>query len=97
MHDPIAYSYDAALHCPGCARARFGRCAEHGQIACCVEDSEGNEPGVVAPWDELECGEACDDCHGELADACGDCKRCTPAKDADDCGAPDCAGCPYCL
>jgi hypothetical protein len=66
MHDPIAYAYEADLHCPPCARKRFGRCKEHDQIACCVADSEGNEPGVLAPWDEHEPGEVCGDCGTEL-------------------------------
>ena len=50
--DPIAYTYEADVHCPKCAEARFGICDDHGQIACCVEDREGNRPGVIAPWDE---------------------------------------------
>lgn len=60
MHDPIAYTYEADTHCPGCALQRFGRCAEHGQIACCVSDSEGNEPGAVAPWDEWHPATRCE-------------------------------------
>jgi hypothetical protein len=61
--DPIAYTYEADYHCPGCTEARFGVC-DCGFIACpgggpgCsvpplpIEDSEGNQVGVVAPWDE---------------------------------------------
>ena len=62
-HHPIAYTFEADYHCPDCTEARFGRCA-CGFIACpgggprCthpslpIEDNEGNEVGVVAPWDE---------------------------------------------
>lgn len=57
MHDPIAYTYEADHHCPGCTEARFGR-SEDGWIAGENEDGsypvdgEGNPVGVVAPWDE---------------------------------------------
>jgi hypothetical protein len=48
---PIAYTYDADTHCPACAEARFGRCAD-GFVACCTRDSEGNGPGAIFSWDE---------------------------------------------
>lgn len=48
-HDADAYIYDADYHCEDCALRRFGR-DEDGDIT--GEDSEGNEVGVVAPWDE---------------------------------------------
>lgn len=68
---PIAYTYEADTHCPECAEARFGTCEEHGQTACCVTDSEGNEPGAVFSWTEWQHGEpeharetlACGTCH----------------------------------
>lgn len=56
-YDPIAYTYDADYHCPGCAESRFGRDPVYGSIAItsagvpCL-DSEGNEVGAVAPWNE---------------------------------------------
>ena len=50
--DPIAYTYDADVHCSDCAMERFGQCIAHQSISCCVTDSEGNEPGAIAPWDE---------------------------------------------
>jgi hypothetical protein len=68
-HAPIGYAYDADIHCPNCAEQRFGRCAEHGQLACCVVDSEGNEPGAIAPWSEGPedgSGEYCGDCNYEI-------------------------------
>lgn len=65
MSDPIAYTYEASEHCPDCAEKRFGRCEEHQQIACCVEDDEGNEPGAVAPWDEWDRDMVCGTC-GEV-------------------------------
>lgn len=49
MHDPIAYTYDADVHCEGCSAARFGY-DRHGFITGI--DSEGNEVGAIAPWDE---------------------------------------------
>lgn len=63
MHAPIAYTYEADVHCPECAEARFGVCEEHGDVAHCVTDDEGNEPGAIAPWD---------DCDGEAL-VCGTC------------------------
>jgi hypothetical protein len=71
MHDPIAYTYEADHHCPGCAFARFGRDAD-GFVPEDATDGEGNPVGVVAPWDEwYEIGEgdqtlACADCGGEI-------------------------------
>ncbi len=47
-HEPIAYIYEADHHCEGCAEKRFGR-DEHGDIT--GVDNEGNEVGVIAPWD----------------------------------------------
>lgn len=48
-HEPIAYVYDADHHCPECAEERFGRDA-HGDIT--GTDGEGNEVGIIAPWDD---------------------------------------------
>lgn len=48
-HDPIAYTYEADTQCPECAEKRFGL-DESGFIT--GVDSEGNEVGVIAPWDE---------------------------------------------
>lgn len=75
-HQPIAYTYEADHHCPECAEARFGRCA-CGQVACwgdrdeCgdtkpAQDSEGNDVGAVAPWDECLCGMTCGTCGEEI-------------------------------
>lgn len=51
MYEPIAYTYEADHHCEGCALERFGR-HEHGDIT--GVDDEGNEVGIVAPWDEWQ-------------------------------------------
>ena len=64
-HDPIAYIYEADHHCEACALARFGR-DEHGDITGI--DGEGNEVGVVAPWDEWIQGEG-----GPETLGCGTC------------------------
>ncbi len=70
MQSPIAYTYEAAHHCPDCTARRFPACEEHGQLACCVVDSEGNEPGAIFSWDEVpDCGIYCDDCGREIAPA----------------------------
>lgn len=50
-YDPIAYIYEADVHCPSCAEARFGR-SDRGFIAEGSEDFEGNPVGIIAPWDE---------------------------------------------
>ena len=75
--DPIAYTYDADTHCPGCALAQFGRDAD-GWIT--GTDSESNDVGAIAPWDEWHVhgeGDApyvltCGTCGGEIARCDGD-------------------------
>lgn len=49
MYEPIAYTYNADVHCTDCAEKAFGR-DEHGEIT--GSDSEDNEVGVISPWDE---------------------------------------------
>lgn len=68
---PEAYTYDADTHCPECAEYRFGRCTQHNAIACCVEDSEGNEPGAIFSWDEWDGCLCCGDCGEHIRDAQG--------------------------
>lgn len=74
MSEPIAYTYEADVYCPRCAAQRFGRGAdgfigtdEHGDI---MRDGEGNEIGVIAPWDldtdDAENGLYCGDCLCEI-------------------------------
>lgn len=76
-HDPIAYTYEADVHCPDCAMERFPACMLTGDIACgaliCrhppAEDSEGNEPGAVFPWDEIDAGGLfCGDCLTQIVE-----------------------------
>lgn len=70
-YDPIAYTYEADHHCPGCAFERFGQ-DEHGFVPETAKDGEGNPVGVIAPWDEWQQfdGErevlACGDCGGVI-------------------------------
>jgi hypothetical protein len=99
--DPVAYAYDAALHCPECARERFGTCPD-GWIACPdhgAEDRESNAPGAVFPWDSMPCHSACADCGeplpgSECADGgqcCDDCPGCTSGRVSPPFGTcPDC-------
>ena len=75
-YDPIAYTYDADHHCESCALARFGR-DERGDIV--GTDSEGNEIGAVAPWDEWWTGDnyecevmCCGDCDDVITRTCAD-------------------------
>lgn len=76
MHSPIAYTYDADTHCPDCAETRFGICAAHSQTACCVADSEGNEPGAIFNWDTGDWDNrparnvlACGTCHDTIEES----------------------------
>jgi len=69
---PIAYTFEADTHCPGCTAKRFGTDAE-GFIPEDARDNEGNPVGAIAPWDEWhEPGEelpqvlACSTCGGEI-------------------------------
>lgn len=67
----IAYTYDAAMHCPKCTLRQFtiGRltlahpCAndEHG-VPYDLLDREGNEVRPVFITDEIDSCETCDDC-----------------------------------
>lgn len=49
--DPIAYTYNADVHCPGCAMERFGTDNQRWPKEDAFDD-EGNGLGVIAPWDE---------------------------------------------
>jgi hypothetical protein len=84
-YDPIAYTYDADFHCPECAEKRFGF-DKSGFIT--GTDSEGNEVGVVAPWDEwadlsyseaqtLDCATCQKNIETCLADCGNECDRTT--------------------
>ncbi len=63
-NSPIAYTYEADVHCWGCSILRFGPDPSGtGYVREDAVDSEGNGIGVIAPWDETEythcgtCGE----------------------------------------
>lgn len=71
-HDPIAYVYDADIHCEDCALKRFGR-DESGFIT--GTDSEGNEVGVVAPWESAGNFDDHDFAEGPYVAGCGTCQR----------------------
>lgn len=69
-HRPIGYTYEAAVHCPDCAEARFGR-NDDGFIAEDATDAEGNPVGAFFSWDvdhtdDRATGEHCDDCRAEI-------------------------------
>jgi len=76
MYDPLAYTYEADVHCPDCAEERFGRGGTvdggPGFIAEGSHDSEGNEVGAIFVWDSWhqdssQCETlSCSDCHMEL-------------------------------
>ena len=64
--DPIAYTYEAAEHCPTCAERRFG-VDDRDEIT--GTDNEGNEVGAVFdPFEDrnMVCGTCADVIH-ELA------------------------------
>jgi hypothetical protein len=70
MHIPIAYTYEADVHCPACCRVKFGD--EYEDIPD-ARDSEGNPIGALFGWDEwydVGCGNqtlSCGDC-GKIID-----------------------------
>ena len=66
---PIAYTYEAAEHCPSCAARRFGVDDATGFIPEAATDSEGNGIGAIAPWDETFGLGSCDDCGATLYDS----------------------------
>ena len=65
-YDVIGYSYDAGLHCEGCAQDRFPNIDDDEDPP---EDSEGNEVHPIFEGDEQEesiyCG-TCGDCIREV-------------------------------
>lgn len=62
-HVPVAYTYEADYHCPGCAEERFGL-DTHSEVS--GEDREGNPVHAVFSWNEGWQGHACGTCGGEL-------------------------------
>lgn len=70
--DPIAYSYEAAHHCPVCTARRFG-VDNDGWIPESATDGEGNPVRILTLWDEWYDAESdepqtlvCDDCGGTI-------------------------------
>ena len=58
-HTPIAWQYDAAVHCVSCAEAKWGA-ALHDEESV---DGEGNPIHPIFDWDEVNwCGESCGTC-----------------------------------
>jgi hypothetical protein len=58
-HTPIAWQYEASVHCVSCAEARWGESLndEH------TVDREGNTVYPIFDWDEVNlCGESCGTC-----------------------------------
>ena len=55
---PVYYTYEADVHCPDHAEARFGAAALQDGTAI---DNEGNPVGAIFPWDAHE-DEACAEC-----------------------------------
>ena len=64
---PIAYTYEAAEHCPVCTARAHGVDPDTGFVPESARDSEGSPIGAVAPWDEVGTqGIYCDTCGGEI-------------------------------
>lgn len=57
---PQYYAYDAALHCPAHAFARFGKALYQADTV----DSEENPIGAVFSW-EVTADDYCDECSHE--------------------------------
>ena len=58
-HKPVFYVYEAAIHCPEHAYARFGDTLGDQDTT----DNEGNPIGAVFEWEEQgEGGDYCDEC-----------------------------------
>ena len=67
MFEPVAYTFEADLHCPECASARFGGRGGEGAV-----DREGETVKPVYPYHEcVEHDWLCGDC-GELIKECFD-------------------------
>lgn len=80
MSDILAYAYEAALHCPDCARARFGinpdsdkyipSESDSNYIPFDVTDREGNPVTAMLSTDERDpLGLSCDTCRARIYDA----------------------------
>ncbi len=54
---PRMYTYEAGMHCPDCARARFGEVLDNDDVV----DNEGSAIMPVYSWD-LQTGDYCEDC-----------------------------------
>lgn len=62
MNPPIAFTYEADVHCPAHTFARFGQATIHSFVFGIdipypwppddARDNEGNEIGAIAPWDD---------------------------------------------
>lgn len=61
----IAYTYEAGIHCPACAIARFGGEPGHTWVLEDAVDREGNPVHPVFAIDEMDEDEACATC-GEV-------------------------------
>jgi hypothetical protein len=60
--EPVAYTYEADIHCPECTEKRFPKLEG--------VDHEGNEVGAVFSWDEILTDHRhCGDCREELVTA----------------------------
>jgi hypothetical protein len=67
MPSIIAYTYEAAIHCPACTRLRFQKIDQVTvRIDDMCTDREGNLVRPVFSTDETPPGESCDDCHEVL-------------------------------
>ena len=60
--NPVFWTYEADVHCPACAEARFGA-----GLYRQAKDREGNRPHPVwMPTDNPPSGTYCGDCHREI-------------------------------
>lgn len=81
---PIAYTYEADVHCPDCARQRFpasytSESDLHG-VKIDATDNEGNPIHAVMPYDELPT-DLRDEDGGQRTYNCGDCHEVIATRD----------------
>jgi hypothetical protein len=69
MYTPVAYTYDAAMHCASCADKKF-----NGELDAATGD-DGEQVAALYSWD-LACKESCIDCGSVLSRRCLNCSDC---------------------
>lgn len=86
--DPIAYTGDADIYCPGCAMARYGREPGFDWVRANATDGEGNAIGAVFDWGAYEwCGSMTPETKVHVL-YCGGCRGPIDLHESRDCPVP---------